>query len=197
MKSIKKYQIPEYDAQILRNVLLECEEIILGFGKSKFGYPENQMLGKLNYYNLFLGVGEFKDHALPYVKEFISDFLQLESGDEVMMKSWGNVMHEGHLVQKHSHTDKPSEYTVSGNLFLGSDNPTETIYYDEFGCPVGIPNKVGEFVLFSPNVEHEVPEYKGNVRISCAFDAICTNKETRVNSAVAENSKMWYNYKIT
>ena len=196
MNSIKKYQIPEYDVQILRNALLECEEIILGFGKSKFGYPEDQMLGKLNYYNLFLGIGEFKDHALPYLKEFISDFLQLESGDEVMMKSWGNVMHGGHLVQRHNHTDKPSKYTVSGNLFLGSDNPTETIYYLEDG-EVGIPNKVGEFVLFPPNIEHEVPKYEGNVRISCAFDAICSNKETRVNSGVAENSKMWYNYKIT
>jgi len=196
VNSIKKYQIPEYDVQILRNALLECEEIILGFGKSKFGYPEDQMLGKLNYYNLFLGIGEFKDHALPYLKEFISDFLQLESGDEVMMKSWGNVMHGGHLVQRHNHTDKPSKYTVSGNLFLGSDNPTETIYYLEDG-EVGIPNKVGEFVLFPPNIEHEVPKYEGNVRISCAFDAICSNKETRVNSGVAENSKMWYNYKIT
>lgn len=196
MKSIKKYQIPEYDAQILRNALLECEEIILGFGESHFGYPEDQMLGKLNYYNLFLGVGEFKDHALPYLKEFISDYLQLKCGDKVMMTSWGNVMHEGHLVKRHNHTDKPSEHTVSGNLFLGSDNPTETIYYLEDG-EVGIPNKMGEFVLFPPNIEHEVPKYEGNIRVSCAFDAICTNRETRVNSGVANNSKMWYNYKIT
>ena len=196
MKSIKKYQIPEYDAQILRNALLECEEIILGFGKSHFGYPEDQILGKLNYYNLFLGVGEFKDHALPYLKEFISDFLQLKCGDKVMMTSWGNVMHEGHLVKRHNHTDKPSEHTVSGNLFLGSDNPTETIYYLEDG-EVGIPNKMGEFILFPPNIEHEVPKYEGNIRVSCAFDAICTTRETRVNSGVAKNSKMWYNYKIT
>ena len=196
MNSIKKYQIPEYDAQILRNALLECEEIILGFGKSAHGYPENQMLGKLNYYNLFLGIGEFKDHALPYLKEFISDFLQLKCGDKVMMTSWGNVMHGGHLVKRHNHTDKPSEHTVSGNLFLGSDNPTETIYYLEDG-EVGIPNKMGEFVLFPPNIEHEVPKYEGNVRVSCAFDAICTTRETRVNSGVADNSKMWYNYKIT
>ena len=196
MNSIKKYQIPEYDAQILRNALLECEEIILGFGKSAHGYPENQMLGKLNYYNLFLGIGEFKDHALPYLKEFISDFLQLKCGDKVMMTSWGNVMHGGHLVKRHNHTDKPSEHTVSGNLFLGSDNPTETIYYLEDG-EVGIPNKMGEFVRFPPNIEHEVPKYEGNVRVSCAFDAICTTRETRVNSGVADNSKMWYNYKIT
>tara|TARA_B100000287_G_scaffold147206_1_gene138913 strand:+ start:777 stop:1367 length:591 start_codon:yes stop_codon:yes gene_type:complete len=196
VNSIKKYQIPEYDAQILRNALLECEEIILGFGKSHHGYPEDQMVGKMNYYNLFLGVGEFKDHALPYLKEFISDFLQLKCGDKVMMTSWGNVMHGGHLVKRHNHTDKPSEHTVSGNLFLGSDNPTETIYYLEDG-EVGIPNKMGEFVLFPPNIEHEVPKYEGNVRVSCAFDAICTTRETRVNSGVAQNSKMWYNYKIT
>jgi len=196
VNSIKKYQIPEYDAQILRNALLECEEIILGFGKSHHGYPEDQMVGKMNYYNLFLGIGEFKDHALPYLKEFISDFLQLKCGDKVMMTSWGNVMHGGHLVKRHNHTDKPSEHTVSGNLFLGSDNPTETIYYLEDG-EVGIPNKMGEFVLFPPNIEHEVPKYEGNVRVSCAFDAICTTRETRVNSGVAQNSKMWYNYKIT
>ena len=48
----KQYNIGETTARILRDSLLECEEGINSLGRSVFNYPEDQITGKQNYYNL-------------------------------------------------------------------------------------------------------------------------------------------------
>ncbi len=194
---IKHYQLDDDDAQIMRNALLDSEDIILGLGKSAFNYPENQTLGKLHFYNLFVGVEAWAGHGLPFLKRILSDYWQLKKGETVKIKSWANILRTGQSVQKHSHTDAVSMGTVSGNLYLGSDVPTETMFIIN-GEEVGIPNKFGEFTLFPSQYLHWVPPYEGQCRVAAAFDACATMREKRIwGNMDGISPKVWYNYRVT
>lgn len=87
----------------------------------------------------------------------------------LFVQCWANVMRKGQQIKPHSHrsySDVLKYSAVSGNLFISSDELTQT-YYE--GTP--IENKVGRMVLFPSNVIHWTSEYSGSSeRISIAFD---------------------------
>lgn len=192
---IKQYQMDKDTAQILRESLLDSEETILKLGKSVFNYPEDQITGKQFYYNLLKDNEEWWTYGLPFVKKIVADYLSLVPGEEIKIKSWGNILRDKNKIYPHVHFGTPDNYnenpqSVSGNIFLGSEEPTSTTYILG-GQKTDVPNSFGQFTLFPPSLPHAVRSYKGEgLRISAAFDCFCTSRDP--NAAVS--GKLWYSW---
>tara|TARA_B100000287_G_scaffold320685_1_gene304623 strand:+ start:3136 stop:3816 length:681 start_codon:yes stop_codon:yes gene_type:complete len=179
---IKFYQIPERKADILRQSLLDSEKNILEQGESTYNYPEDQITGKMTYYNLFVDVEEWYRIGYPYVKEFVADYLDLKYGEVMKIKSWGNILRLDNKIYPHRHFGTPDNYkdfpqSVSGNIFLGAETETATTYI--LGTEkVDVPNNYGQVTLFPPDISHAVRSYKGKgTRISAAFDCFCVTRD--------------------
>ncbi len=107
---IKFYQIPERKADILRQSLLDSEKNILEQGESTYNYPEDQITGKMTYYNLLVDVEEWYKIGYPYVKEFVADYLDLKYGEVMKIKSWGNILRLDNKIYPHRHFGTPDNY---------------------------------------------------------------------------------------
>ena len=192
---IKQYQMDDATTTILRDSLMESEKGINSLGKSIFNYPEDQITGKQRYYNLLIDIQEWETYALPFVKEIITDFLTTVPGEVLKLKSWGNILRMDNKIYPHRHFGIPDDYdinpqSVSGNVFLGSENPTATTYILG-GQKIDVPNEFGQFTLFPPNISHAVRAYKGDgVRVSAAFDCFCPSRDPEGNVS----GEKWYTW---
>lgn len=183
---MKQYRMDNDTATILRDSLLASEQGINSLGKSVFNYPEDQITGKQQYYNLLIDIEEWETYAFPFVKEIIIDFLSSSPGDKFMIQSWGNILRMDNKIYPHRHFGIPDDYdtnpqSVSGNVFLGSEKPTATTYILG-GQKIDVPNEFGQFTLFPPNISHAVKAYQGDgVRVSAAFDCFCPSRDPTGN----------------
>lgn len=193
---IKQYLLEEKTAIILRESLLESEPGLISLGKSIFNYPEDQITGKQQYYNLLHDLETWEEYCFPRIKEIVADFLTLTPGEVVHYQSWGNILRMDNKIFPHRHFGTPDNYntnpqSVSGNLFLGSENPTATTYILG-GEKIDIPNEFGQFTLFPPSLPHAVRSYKGEgVRVSAAFDCFIPSRdpEGRIRT-----TNQWYTW---
>ncbi len=196
---IKHYQMDYDNACLLRDALLEHEDEILGLGESQYRYPEDQITGKMSYYNLFKVSKVWYDIGLPYIKQCIEDYLWLKEGEVVRIKCWGNILRLGNKIYPHAHLGVPDNYkdfpqSVSGNIFLGSNTKTATTYIID-GEQVDIENKFGQFTLFPPNLPHAVRAYEGEgVRLSAAFDSFSVTRDPALKGYRPD--EVWYNYTV-
>ncbi len=192
---IRFWTAPKNMADSLRRALLDSEQVILGLGDSTHNYPDDTITGKMNYYNLVNDERIWNNVGLPFIKEIVGEYLKLKEGEEVAIKSWGNILRENRKVYPHVHFGIPDDYkenpqSVCGNIFLGADCPTATTYILD-GEKVDIPNKYGQFTLFPPNLSHAVRTYKGSgVRVSAAFDVLVKSRDPQGEVS----GKRWLTY---
>tara|TARA_B100001939_G_scaffold347910_1_gene371291 strand:+ start:2672 stop:3364 length:693 start_codon:yes stop_codon:yes gene_type:complete len=192
---IKQYELDRPTATLLRDSLLQSEDQILGLGESQYDYPEDQITGKMPYYNLLSESEDWYTYCLPFVKKIVADYLSLQNGDIIMCNSWGNILRLNNKIYPHRHFGIPPTYdtnpqSVSGNIFLGAEIPTATTYILG-GQKIDVPNEFGLFTLFPPNLSHAVRAYEGEgVRVSAAFDCICTSRDP--DGKVTGN--LWYKW---
>ena len=188
------------NATLLRDALLAHEEQILGYGESQYRYPDDQITGRMSFYNLFKTSKVWYEVGLPYVKQCIEDYLSLNEGEVVRIKCWGNILRLGNKIYPHSHLGVPDNYTdfpqsVSGNIFLGAPVKTATTYIIG-GEKVDIENIFGQFTLFPPNLSHAVRSYEGEgARLSAAFDSFCVSRDPALQGYRPKD--VWYNYRVT
>ena len=150
---IKQYELDRPTATLLRDSLLQSEEQILGLGESQYDYPEDQITGKMPYYNLLSESEDWYTYCLPFVKKIVADYLSLQNGDIIMCNSWGNILRLNNKIYPHRHFGIPPTYdtnpqSVSGNIFLGAEIPTATTYILG-GQKIDVPNEFGSHLRYS------------------------------------------------
>ena len=171
---IRFWTAPKNMADSLRRALLDSEQVILGLGDSTHNYPDDTITGKMNYYNLVNDERIWNNVGLPFIKEIVGEYLKLKEGEEVAIKSWGNILRENRKVYPHVHFGIPDDYkenpqSVCGNIFLGADCPTATTYI----------------------LSHAVRTYKGSgVRVSAAFDVLVKSRDPQGEVS----GKRWLTY---
>ena len=92
----------------------------------------------------------------------------------ILKDSWGNILKKGDCVDLHSHYRS----TIAGILYLTEGGPGT--YFPQLNK--NIDEKIGKIVLFSGNLLHSVPIYKGNkdrYTIAFNFEEIINWNETK------------------
>ena len=157
--------------------ILNIEEELLNLGPSNYiKVPENTITAKHQYYNLLA----YNWEELEIIKtKIVETSKHILGGDVFLVKMWANIFRKDDYIHKHIHHAEPiietEEFkkgifnTFCGHLFVGNDIDSETIYYFN-DSSVPYKNNKGDMHFFSCVVPHEVPPYKGNIRVSIAFD---------------------------
>jgi hypothetical protein len=161
----------------LTQKIIDVESEIMKLGPSNYDkVPENTITAKHLYYNLL----SYKWDELETLKnKIVINSSKIIGGDSFLVKMWANSFKKGEYIKKHIHHAEPiietEDFrknifnTICGHLFLENDVASETIYYFDNNI-VPMQSRKGNMHFFSCIVPHEVPPYRGDKRISIAFD---------------------------
>jgi len=161
------FSIPEDEALELRKFILMNEPYWKSLGPDLFYQTAPDSLhGRWRYFNLF---------QYPVVRrilsEPISDALAQFSINDFWIQSWAGTYRKNEGIDWHIHHHLP-EQGFTGNIFLGADIPTQTLYrIDTQVHPVD--NKLGGITMFPMNIPHSVEDFQGDdIRVIIAFDIL-------------------------
>ena len=152
----------EADAIYDRVLVKEPEWMALG-PHDYAGVKGDKLTGRFKYYN---GLDD------ELIGSILVPKLRTMFGRNRWVQCWFNTFREGDCITKHIHNDpskphhaRPKSFTC-GNLFLGGDEATGTIYDG-----INYDNKKGRLLIFRDDIPHWSEPYTGkDVRITMACD---------------------------
>ena len=152
----------EADAIYDRVLVKEPEWMALG-PHDYAGVKGDKLTGRFKYYN---GLDD------DIIGSILVPKLRTMFGRNRWVQCWFNTFREGDCITKHIHNDpskphhaRPKSFTC-GNLFLGGDEATGTIYDG-----INYENKKGRLLIFRDDIPHWSKPYTGkDVRITMACD---------------------------
>ena len=152
----------EADAIYDRVLVKEPEWMALG-PHDYAGVKGDKLTGRFKYYN---GLDD------EIIGSILVPKLRTMFGRNRWVQCWFNTFREGDCITKHIHNDpskphlaRPKSFTC-GNLFLGGDEATGTIYDG-----INYENKKGRLLIFRDDIPHWSKPYTGkDVRITMACD---------------------------
>ena len=152
----------EADAIYDRVLVKEPEWMALG-PHDYAGVKGDRLTGRFKYYN---GLDD------EIIGSILVPKLRTMFGRNRWVQCWFNTFREGDCITKHIHNDpskphhaRPKSFTC-GNLFLGGDEATGTIYDG-----INYENKKGRLLIFRDDIPHWSKPYTGkDVRITMACD---------------------------
>ena len=152
----------EADAIYDRVLVKEPEWMALG-PHDYAGVKGDKLTGRFKYYN---GLDD------EIIGSILVPKLRTMFGRNRWVQCWFNTFREGDCITKHIHNDpskphhaRPKSFTC-GNLFLGGDEATGTIYDG-----INYENKKGRLLIFRDDIPHWSKPYTGKaVRITMACD---------------------------
>ena len=152
----------EADAIYDRVLVKEPEWMALG-PHDYAGVKGDKLTGRFKYYN---GLDD------EIIGSILVPKLRTMFGRNRWVQCWFNTFREGDCITKHIHNDpskphhaRPKSFTC-GNLFLGGDEATGTIYDG-----INYENKKGRLLIFRDDIPHWSKPYTGkDVRITMSCD---------------------------
>jgi hypothetical protein len=138
----------------LKNTIKEkCKQSDLNFKTNVRGYFSGfQSLTKDLNFDMF-------------IKSIQEEIKIIHKGDFIVNDAWGNILLKEHSVDCHNHLNSDA---FCGILYLTEGGPGT--YFPEYDLT--IKEEIGKFVLFSPNLFHEVKKSDiDKERITLAFNA--------------------------
>jgi hypothetical protein len=161
------FSIPEDEALELRKFILMNETYWKSLGPDLFYQTAPDSLhGRWRYFNLF---------QYPVVRRILSEpivaALEHFSITDFWIQSWAGTYRKNEGIDWHIHHHLP-EQGFTGNIFLGADIPTQTLYrIDNQVRPID--NKLGDITMFPMNIPHSVGDFQGeDIRVIIAFDIL-------------------------
>lgn len=150
------------EAETIKNYIFDNEQRIKDLGPDVYpGTADDSLAGRWTIHN-WLREKVVGSILIPKLNKLLPPF---------HITMWANIFRRGEYIQPHDH----GPCTVSGNLYLGGPEGSETCYLKG-----PITNTVGTLVYFDPRTKHWVNPNKTDIpRVSMAFDAVDFNPGLR------------------